>query len=145
MASWKNLSSHRRFIGHEEDLRTERSNVVRNLILALFLVILFFAVVLLIALDNIMFRFYADVSNLIGMFENISAKEIMTKILWLLELLLCGVLIILTLVWGHQSTMQFIKSQASLNRNGDDPAMRYLLASRPRKFLRRVHFVFIPA
>jgi len=97
--------------------------------LALLLVLLFLAAGLLITLDTVIFRFNSDVTSIIKIFDGTPLRIIIVKILWLVELLLCGVLIVIALAWGHQITMQIVKPRQYPDRNSNDPVMRYLLAT----------------
>jgi hypothetical protein len=96
---------------------------------ALLLVLLLLAAGLLITLDTVIFRFSADITSLIGMLGSTPLRNIIVKILWLLELLLCGVLLVVAVAWGYQTAMLIVKPRQYSDRNGDDPTMRYLLAT----------------
>jgi hypothetical protein len=84
---------------------------------------------LLITLCTVILRLGADIASLIGIFDGAPLRIIMEKILWLVELLLCGVLIVVTIAWGYQTAMHIAKPRQYSDRGGDDPIMRYLLAT----------------
>jgi hypothetical protein len=107
----------------------DRNNGMRLAIFAALFALSLLAIGMLITLDLILFRFYADIITLFRMFEFASLRDTVSRCLWLVELLLSGVLTIATLGWGYQTTLQFMNPRQPPRRSGDDPAMRYLLAT----------------